>query len=47
LSQGVGRGGQLFEHNKGLAAHLGRLHCNDVDDLTELREQGVERPLQL
>lgn len=47
LPQGVGGGGELFEDDEGLPPHLRRLHGHDVDDLPELREERVERALQL
>ena len=47
LPERVGGGGELLEHDEGLSPHLHRLHGNDVDDLTELREERVERPLHL
>jgi len=47
LPQSVGGGGELFEDDKGLSPHLRCLHGHDVDDLTKLREERVERTLQL
>lgn len=47
LPQGVGGGGELLKDDEGLTPHLHRLHGHDVDDLTELREERVERALHL
>jgi hypothetical protein len=37
----------ILEHHKCLSSHFERLHGNDVQNGTELRENGVERFLQL
>ncbi len=47
LPQCVRGGGELFEDDEGLSPHLHGLHGHDVDYLTELREERVERTLQL
>lgn len=47
LPQGVGGCSELLEHNEGLAPHLVRLQGHNVQDLSELGEESVERALQL
>lgn len=47
LPQGVGGGGELLKDDEGLTPHPHGLHGHDVDDLTKLREERVERALQL
>lgn len=47
LPQRVGGGCQLFEDHEGLSPHPHRLHGHDVDNLTKLGEERVERTLQL
>lgn len=47
LPQGVGCSRELFKDDERLSPHLHGLHGNNVDDLTELREERVQRTLQL
>ncbi len=44
---GGGGRGDLLEDDEGLAAHLERAQGHDVQDLPELREDGVERLLEV
>lgn len=47
LPQCVGGSGELFEDDEGLSPHPHCLHGYDVDNLTKLREERVQRTLQL
>lgn len=47
LPQSVGGGGELLEDDEGLPPHRRSLHRHHVQDLTELRQERVEGPLQL
>lgn len=47
LPQSVGGGRELLEDHEGLTPHLHGLHRHDLHYLTELREERVERTLQL
>ena len=47
LPQCIGGSSKLLEDDEGLPPHPHGLHGHDVYDLAELREEGIERALQL
>lgn len=47
LPESVGGGGKFFEDDKSLSPHLHGLQGHNVNNLTKLGEESVERSLQL
>lgn len=45
--QSVRRALDFFKYDKGLAPHFERFQCYDIDNLAELRKNGVKGLLQL